>query len=75
MKQIKVIKKSAQVTENVLPKAVKVSAVKANPAKIAAREMASTVTTWVSEFQQKRRAETSNALKQLFGDQPQTTGA
>ncbi len=34
----------------------------------AAREMVANVSTWVSEFQQKRRAETSEAIKQLFAD-------
>ena len=34
----------------------------------AARDMVATVTEWVSEFQQKRRSETTNALKTLFPD-------
>lgn len=34
----------------------------------AAREMVANVSTWVSEFQQKRRAETSQAIKHLFAD-------
>ncbi|HEV2802317.1 MAG TPA: hypothetical protein VGW12_17730 [Pyrinomonadaceae bacterium] len=34
----------------------------------AAREVVATVTEWVNEFQQKRRTETSQALKTLFGD-------
>ncbi len=34
----------------------------------AARDMVATVTDWVNEFQQKRRTETSQALKTLFGD-------
>jgi hypothetical protein len=33
-----------------------------------AREMVATVSDWVSEFQQKRRTETSNALKILFAE-------
>jgi flagellar hook-basal body complex protein FliE len=33
-----------------------------------AREMVSTVTNWVNEFQQKRRTETSAAIKTLFGE-------
>ena len=67
-KQIKVIKKGAKPVEAVLSKAVKVNEVKqkASSAKSTAREMASTVSSWVNEFQQKRREETSNALKQLF---------
>jgi hypothetical protein len=34
----------------------------------AAREVVATVTGWVTEFQQKRRAETRQALKTLFND-------
>jgi uncharacterized membrane-anchored protein len=34
----------------------------------AARDMVATVTEWVNEFQQKRRTETSQALKTLFGE-------
>ena len=38
---------------------------KVNSAREAARDMVDTVTTWVSEFQQKRRNETSHALRLL----------
>lgn len=41
--------------------------VKAEPKK-AARDMVATVTTWVNEFQQKRRVETKQAFEQLFGE-------
>ena len=34
----------------------------------AARDVMATVTEWVNEFQQKRRTETSQALKTLFGE-------
>lgn len=34
----------------------------------AARDMVATVSDWVSEFQQKRRNETAQALKTLFSD-------
>jgi hypothetical protein len=37
--------------------------VKAASARETARDMVETVTNWVTEFQQKRRAETSNALR------------
>jgi hypothetical protein len=33
-----------------------------------AREMVATVTEWVNEFQQKRRNETTRAIKTLFSD-------
>ena len=38
---------------------------KANIARETARDMVETVTNWVNEFQQKRRAETTNALRIL----------
>lgn len=38
----------------------------------AAREMVSTVTNWVSEFQQRRRDETKQAFEKFFSNQPQT---
>ncbi len=41
---------------------------------IAAREMVSTVTNWVSDFQQKRREETKQALELLFQNSPQING-
>lgn len=40
----------------------------------AAREMVSTVSNWVSDFQQKRREETRQALETLFKNNPQATG-
>jgi uncharacterized membrane-anchored protein len=40
----------------------------------AAREMVSTVTNWVTEFQQRRRTETRQAIEQFFSQQPQTNG-
>jgi hypothetical protein len=38
----------------------------------AAREMVSTVTNWVSDFQQRRREETKQAIEKFFIAQPQT---
>lgn len=40
-----------------------------------AREMVNTVSNWVSEFQQKRRSETTKALKSLFPEPPQPSEA
>lgn len=57
-KTIKVIKKG----EKKRPAA---AGTKTNPAREAAREMVQTVTNWVTEFQQKRRTETTNALRVL----------
>ncbi len=40
----------------------------------AAREMVSTVSNWVNEFQQRRRNETKQAIEKFFTNQPQITG-
>lgn len=40
----------------------------------AARDMVATVSEWVNEFQQKRRAETAQAIKTLLGAQTPQTG-
>jgi hypothetical protein len=40
-----------------------------------ARDMVATVSNWVSEFQQKRRVETSQAIKTLFPETPRTSEA
>ena len=39
-----------------------------------AREMVSTVTNWVSDFQQRRRKGTKQAIEKLFTNKPQTNG-
>lgn len=67
-KPIKVIKKSQRnVSESKAPKTA--------VARDTAREMVQTVTNWVNELQQKRRVETSRALKSLFPDSPKPTEA
>lgn len=63
--KVKVIKKG----ENKAP--VKVQAPKSKRA--AARDMVSTVSTWVSDFQGRKRDETKIALEQLFAVRPQTS--
>jgi hypothetical protein len=60
--KIKIIKKGA-VTESKPVDEIKVS-------KNSAREMMSTVTNWVSDFQTKRREETKTALEKLFPKPP-----
>jgi len=40
-----------------------------------ARDMVNTVSNWVSEFQQKRRTETSRAVQKLFPEPPQPNEA
>jgi hypothetical protein len=57
-KTIRIVKKG----EKPRPAAVKV---KTNTARETAREMVDTVTNWVTEFQQRRRNETTNALRIL----------
>ena len=51
----------------------------AKPARQSAQEtvldMASTVANWVSEFQQKRRTETTRAIKNLFPETPRPNEA
>ena len=56
-KRIRIIKKG----ENNRP----VAKPKVNSAREAARDMVGTVTNWVTEFQQRRRNETTNALRIL----------
>ena len=56
-KTIKVIKKGEK------PRPI--VKVKAASARETARDMVETVTNWVTEFQQKRRTETTNALRML----------
>ena len=67
-KTIKVIKKSERAAG--VTKTQKTAG-----ARDTAREMVQTVTNWVNELQQKRRTETSKALKSLFPDSPKPTEA
>lgn len=70
--KIKVIKKGELKTA---VKSEKPAVVEKNSTKIAAREMVSTVTTWVSDFQQRKRDETRQAIEKFFTPQPQTNVA
>lgn len=71
--KIKVIKKGET---KVAEKPVVKSIVAERKSKQAAREMVSTVSNWVSEFQQRRREETKQAIEKFFTpQQPQTNGA
>ena len=60
-KTVRVIKKSER-TRKEKP------APKVNTTAQTAREMVQTVTNWVNELQQKRRSETSHAIKVLLSD-------
>lgn len=67
--KIKVIKKDAIKTVEATPVSVERKVKQA-----AAREMVSTVTNWVSDFQAKRREETTHAFELLFQSGAQTSG-
>jgi hypothetical protein len=60
---IKVIKRG----ERVSPQAVESEAPKKSPQE-SARDMVATVSSWVNDFQQRRRTETAQAIKTLFAD-------
>ena len=70
--KIKVIKKG-EIKTAIKP--VKQVVMQQNSKQVAAREMVSTVTTWVNEFQQRKRDETRQAFEKFFTPQPQTSGA
>lgn len=68
MNKVKIIKKDAKAVEKQAVKSVKPNKQKA------AREMVSTVSSWVNEFQHRKRSETKTAFKTLFGTpQPSET--
>ncbi len=46
---------------------------KGNTARLAAREMVSTVTDWVTEFKQRKSEETKAAIDRFIPKQPQTS--
>jgi hypothetical protein len=64
---IKVIKRNERNRPEVAEDAANVK----KTAQETARDMVSTVSNWVNEFQQKRRTETKQALKTLFPEAPQ----
>ena len=69
---IKIIKRDER---NRKEKAAEQPQVVRKTAQEAARDMVGTVTNWVTEFQQKRRTETSRAFQTLFPDPPQPNEA
>ena len=70
--KIKVIKKAEF---KMAEKPVQPVVVEKNTTQVAAREMVSTVTTWVSDFQQRKRDETRQAIEKFFTPQTQTSRA
>jgi len=67
-KRIKIIKKSERNRQET-------KAPKNSGAREAAREMVQTVTNWVNELQQNKRAETADALKMLLPEPPRPSEA
>lgn len=67
--KIKVIKKGE------LKAAVKQVKPAVNEKKTAAREMVTTVSNWVNDFQQRKRDETRQAIETFFSQKPQNCGA
>ena len=65
-KSIKIIKRGERAAQEAA--AVAASSEQKKTAHEAARDVVATVSEWVNEFQQKRRTETSQALKTLFGE-------
>jgi len=64
-KSIKVIKRSERIAQGAIAEK-SVDAKKTTQE--SAREMVATVTNWVTEFQQKRRTETAQAIKTLLSE-------
>ena len=67
-KTIKVIKKDQRARKEK-------PAAKGNTTAQTAREMVQTVTNWVNEVQQKRRAETAEAIKLMLPETPRASEA
>ena len=67
-KAIKIIKKSERVRKQK-------PAPEGNTTAQTARDMVQTVTNWVNELQQKRRAETANAIKLMLPENPRASEA
>ena len=65
-KSIKIIKRGERAAQEAA--AVAANNEQKKTAHEAARDVVATVSEWVNEFQQKRRTETSHALKTLFGE-------
>jgi hypothetical protein len=63
---IKVIKRSERVSREAEQRPAEESMKKTTQE--TARDMVATVSSWVNEFQQRRRSETAQAIKTLFAD-------
>ncbi len=65
---IKVIKREERTRQETVAES---TTVVKKTAQETARDMVTTVSNWVNEFQQKRRTETKQAIKSLFPEPPQ----
>ena len=73
---VKIIKRGARQQEAAQQQQQSAPEETKKTAQQATRDVVATVAGWVNEFQQKRRAETTQALKTLFSDTtPQTSKA
>jgi uncharacterized membrane protein len=66
--KIKVIKKGTQAAATPAPQSAEIEK---KSTKVAAREMVSNVSNWVTEFQQRKRVETRSAVEAFFSQQTQ----
>jgi hypothetical protein len=66
--KIKVIKKG-EIKKNITPETKVIKSKKAS-----GREMVSTVSNWVTDFQTRKREETKIAIEKFFSNHPQTNG-
>ena len=64
---IKVIKRSERISREAVQQSPAEEVVQKTTQE-AARDMVATVSSWVNDFQQRRRNETAQALKTLFAD-------
>ena len=65
---IKVIKRSERVSREAEQQQQPAEDLSKKTTQEAARDMVATVSSWVNDFQQRRRSETAQALKTLFAD-------
>jgi hypothetical protein len=64
---IKVIKRSERISREAVQQSPAEEVVQKTTQE-AARDMVATVSSWVNDFQQRRRSETAQAIKTLFAD-------
>ena len=65
---IKVIKRSERISREAEQHQQPAEEVAQKTTQEAARDMVATVSSWVNDFQQRRRSETAQAIKTLFAD-------